>query len=145
MPHKFLENIAIADIAFEAKAKTLDKLFEECALAIIEQSVNPKTLSAKTKKKKTLKLKADSVEKLLHDFLSELIFLKDSKQLLFKKIQAKVVEKKENEFELTANCFGEKINQKKHELRNDIKAVTLHLFEAKKTRNGWFARIVLDV
>ena len=34
---------------------------------------------------------------------------------------------------------------KKHNLKVDVKAVTLHFFEVKKTAKGWFARVILDI
>ena len=86
--HEFLEKIAIADIAFEVNAPTLDKLFEDAGMAASDIMVNPKTL--KPKLKKTLKMSADTLENLMYDFLSELIFLKDTKGLLFNKYSIKV-------------------------------------------------------
>src|SRR3989338_3567808 len=73
MPFKFIEEIAIADIAFEATAPTLDRLFEEAGMAASDIMVDPKTV--KPALKKTLKLSANTVENLMYDFLSELIYL----------------------------------------------------------------------
>jgi SHS2 domain-containing protein len=136
-----LENIAIADIAFEAEAKNLGELFKECFLALQESMVELKTLSEKIEKK--IELKSNEIEKLLYDFLSELVFLKDAEQLLFKRVELKI--EKKSEWFLLAKCFGEKINPKKHVLRNDVKAITLHEFEVKKIGKKWKAKIVLDV
>ena len=41
--------------------------------------------------------------------------------------------------------MGEKIDMKKHEMLVDVKAVTMHMFEVKKEKNIWKARVVLDV
>jgi len=46
---------------------------------------------------------------------------------------------------LTASASGENIDEKKHNLRTDIKAVTYHMFEVKKTGDTWNARVVLDI
>ena len=55
MPFKFIEDIAIADVAFEATGKNLDELFKSAAQAVIESMANPKTvkpvISKKIKKK----------------------------------------------------------------------------------------------
>src|SRR3989344_6374521 len=80
MSLKFLEKIAIADIAFEVTAKTRDGLFEQTGLAAADIIFNPKTVKQKVKKK--IELKADSLEHLLYDFLSEIIYLKDTDGLL---------------------------------------------------------------
>ena len=44
--YKFLEDIAIADIAYEAYGKDLNELFENAALAIFEFSADIKTIEA---------------------------------------------------------------------------------------------------
>jgi SHS2 domain-containing protein len=40
---------------------------------------------------------------------------------------------------------GEDINQQKHSLRSDVKGVTYHMFEVKKTEENWTARVILDI
>ena len=47
--YKFLEDIAIADIAFEAYGKDLNELFENAALAIFELSADLDTVDASKK------------------------------------------------------------------------------------------------
>ena len=135
---KYLEDIAIADIAFEAYGKTLNEVFENAACAFFDMTCNPKTI--KQKIKKTIKLKNDDLKDLLYNLLSELIFLKDSRQLIFSKIKVDI----KND-ELTAILLGDKIDQEKQELRNDVKAVTLHLFNLEKMKNNYKATVVVDI
>lgn len=142
MPYKFLEDVAIADIAFSARAGTLGKLFSECAMALEECMVDRDTL--RQKKQKTIKISAGNPDKLLFDFLSELVFIKDSKRMLFKKFSCKVSEKGDD-YLLHAKCFGEKIVPKRMLLRNDVKAVTRHMFKIQKAKRGWKALVVLDI
>ncbi len=139
MGYKFFDHTA--DVLFEAEGKTLGELFEAAGLATEETQIDLKGLKSKIKKE--IKLKNESVEMLLFDFLQELIFLKDAKLLLFSKIKVSVSEGKTNK--LKATLEGEKIDPKKHELKVDVKAVTLHRFEVKKTKSGWFARVILDI
>ena len=101
-------------------------------------TANPKTIQAKITKKITLKNKDE--QDLLYDFLSELIFLKDSEQLIFTNVKVSI---KNNQ--LKATLGGDKINPEKQELRNDIKAVTMHLFILEKTKTGYLARVVVDI
>jgi len=142
MPFKFLEKIAIADIAFEATAKTRDGLFEQAGLAASDIIFNPKTVKQKVKKK--IELKADSLEHLLYDFLSEIIYLKDTDGLLFSKYKVKVTED-DGGFMLSCLAAGEKIDRKRHDLRNDLKAITMHMFVVEKRKSGWYARVVVDI
>ncbi|MFA4906904.1 MAG: archease [archaeon] len=142
MAHKFLEDVAISDIAFSTSAPSLNKLFSECAFALEETMADLKTL--RSAKAKSITIEADLPEKLLYSFLSELVFLKDSKGLLFKSAKCRVSESKKG-WKLRAQLRGEKINRRRHVLRNDVKAVTMHLFKITKTKRGWKATAVLDI
>ena len=106
--------------------------------AVITQTTNLEEL--RTKLQKTIRLKNHDVKDLLYNFLSELIFLKDSQQLIFSKIKVDI---KNNN--IAAVLFGDKINPKKQELRNDIKAITLHMFNLEKTKNGYKATVIVDI
>lgn len=140
--YKILEDVALADIAIEANGKDLNELFENCAFAIFEESATVSKISGK--EKKTINLNAKNENDLLFDFLSEILFLKDTHSMIFKSSKVKV-EKKKAGYALHAELAGEKINQKKHELHNDIKAITLHMFTVEKTAKGWKALFVVDV
>ena len=139
--YKFLENVAIADIAYEAHGKNLNELFENAALAIFEISANLKTIEAKQKIE--INLENEKIDNLLYDFLSEILFLKDSKYMVFKKVKVFINQNKK--IKLKATLHGERINPKKQQLENDIKAVTMHMFEVKKTKDGYKARVVVDI
>lgn len=142
MSYKYLEDVSIADVAFVAEGKTLDEMFESAGLAVTNTMVKDLN-SVKPKVKKTIKLKADNVEKLLFNFLQEFVYWKDKSLLLFSKINVKVNEK-EGAYSLSASLAGDKLDMKKHELLVDVKAVTWHLFEVKK-KGKWKCRVVLDI
>ncbi len=140
MPFKLLEDTAIADIAFEATGKTLEEVFESAALAFSDISVDLNTVEGSLCKE--IKLENEDPEKLLFDFLNQLVLLKDS-QLLFNEFHVTI--KKNQKYELMVEACGEMINPEKQKLRDDIKAVTMHNFELKQTSNGWRAQVVVDI
>ncbi len=142
MSFRWLENVAIADIAFEATGRTLEELFEQAALALEDAMVDFDTLNEKAEQR--IEVSGDRIEMLLYDFLSELIFLKDTDGLLFKSFKIKIEAAKEKYY-LEALSEGEKIDRKKHALRNDVKAVTMHMFEVRQEKEGWKATVVLDI
>ena len=72
--YKFLEDVAIADIAYEAYGKNLNELFENAALAIFELSANLNTIDSRQKVE--FELENQKIDILLYDFLSEILFLK---------------------------------------------------------------------
>ena len=142
--YKLLEDVAIADIAYEAYGKNLNELFENSALAIFEMMADVKTIDSKHKFE--IELKNKKIDSLLYDFLSEILFLKDAKYFIFKKTKVSVNEDKKNKlFQLKATLEGETINPEKQHLENDIKAITMHMFEVKKEKNMWKARVVVDI
>jgi Archease protein family (DUF101/UPF0211). len=63
------------------------------------------------------------VEKLLFDFLDELVFLKDAKQMFYSKFEVNIKEKRKRKtvLELDAFAYGEKIDPKKHDIVIDSK------------------------
>jgi len=140
-PFKFLEKIAIADAAFEAYGKTLEELFVNCAKATFDVMADLETVTPN--QAETVKLENKTVEDLLFDWLAELIYLKDYKAMLFKEFSVKV--QKNTNYILEGEARGENINQSKHNLRTDVKAVTYHLFEVKKAYRLWKAKVILDI
>lgn len=141
MSYKYLEDISLADVAFEATGKNLEELFESAALATTNVMIKDlNTIKHKIKRK--IKLKSSTIENLLHDFLQEIVFLKDAKQLIFNKYKIKINEKK---VELNAEISGEKLNSKTQEHMVDVKAVTWHHFTVKKLDKKWEATVILDI
>ena len=136
MKYKFFDHTA--DVAFEAYGKTLEELFENSALAVFETMVDLKTVSGDIKK--TIKLEAESEERLFLDFLEELIFLKDSDFMVFNRFEAKIKNNK-----LIAAAYGDKINPGKHKLKVDVKAVTMQKFKFEKTKTGYKAFVIIDI
>ena len=140
--YKILENVAFADICFEAYGKDYNELFESSALAVFEMAVD--ISNVKPKIKKQVKLKSYSIENLLYDFLSEILFFKDAEQLIFSGSKVEIGEKNGN-FNLTAEFKGDKIDPLIHKLDNDIKAITMHMFKVEEVKNGFKATVVVDI
>ena len=141
MPNfKFLEDIAIADAAFEAYGDTLEELFESCALATFEVMVDTKNV--KPEQKEEMLIKDLNLDDLLFDFISELIYLKDARKIFFSKFDLKI--SKNEEYSLQGVIWGEKIDYKKQEIRRDVKAITYHMLEVKKMDSKWRAQVILD-
>ena len=140
--YKILDKVAIADIAFEAYGKDYNELFQNCALALFEMAVDISTLNSIIKKE--IKLEADSIENLLYDFLSEVLYLKDAEQLIFAESYVEIQEKS-NKYQLMAILKGDEINAEMQKLENDIKAITMHMFKIEKARKGYKATVVVDI
>jgi len=140
MTFRFLPDVALADIAFAAESDTVEGLFESCALAIMDIMVDPKTLRGSVKRK--FFLEAPDLDRLLYDFMTELIVVKDVDSLLFAKFE---VELKPDMLSLKVVAEGEPIDRERHRLRNDVKAVTMHLFGITHDSGKWRTTVVLDI
>ena len=140
MKYKFLDHTA--DTMFEAYGKSVEELFENCALAAEEIMVDLKTLGVEEHYE--IAIDSDSLEGLLYDFLSELIFVKDTEGLLFRKFNITILHKNKK-YELIAKCEGEILDREKHELRDDAKAVTKHQFIVEQRNKKWYANVIVDI
>lgn len=143
MSYEFLEDIAIADIAFQAWGKTLEELFITAGDATINAMID--NLEAiQLKETRTFNLDNDELDMLLFNFLQEFVYYKDSELLLLRAQQVQI-EEKNSEYHLTAVTQGERLDRERHEERVDVKAITLHRFQLEKTDDGWTAMVILDI
>lgn len=143
MPYRYLEDIAIADAAFEAWGDTVEELFRAAAdatLAVMVQEV----ASIVPAEERALYLESDALDLLLFELLQEIIFYKDAEEL-FLRITGLRVQERDGGYVLDATARGEKIDPARHELLVDVKAVTLHRFRVEKTPKGWEATVILDI
>lgn len=143
MSYEFLEDIAIADIAFRAWGKDLEELFVAAGDATVNAMID--NLEAiEPKEQRTFSLENDELDLLLFNFLQEIIYYKDSEQLLLRARQVQFSEKN-GQHQLSAVAQGEKLDCDRHQQRVDVKAVTLHRFQLEKTDDGWTAMVILDI
>lgn len=143
MSYKFLEDAAIADVAFEARGKTLKELFESAALAVTNTMLNnPEEMELR--EIRSFEVEAADIEMLLFNFLQELIFLKDAQLLLFNRFELDI-SRHGDKWHLYSKATGDKIDPGRHELIADVKAVALHNFHIEQTTEGWRAAVILDV
>jgi len=142
MKFKFLEELAIADVAFEAYGKNLGEAFGNAALATFEVQTDTKKVKAKVSK--IVKIEAENKEALLFDWLSELLYLRDVHSMFFVKFDVKISERG-GRFLLDARACGEKIDRKKHQLKTEVKAVSYQMMKIEETAGKCKVRVILDL
>lgn len=142
MPYEFLEDIAIADIAFRAWGSTLEEVFIAAGDAVINTMIDNLEAIAPTETR-TFHLVDDALDLLLFNFLQEFVYYKDSELLLLRAQEVQIQE--QSGYSLTAIAQGERLNRDRHHQRVDVKAVTLHQFDLQKTEQGWTTTVILDV
>jgi protein archease len=143
MPYRYLEEIATADIAFEATGRDLPELFSDAADATTNVMIE-NIEAIQPRQTRQIELSNDKLDMLLFDLLQELIFLKDAERLLLR-IREVQIDNRDEMYLLKATAEGETLDVERHHQRADVKAVTLHDFAVERTDGGWKARVLLDI
>ncbi len=125
-----------SDIGIEAFGKDKKELFENAAFGMMDVMFgNPdeKNLNQHF----NVKVSAEDIESLMIAWLSELLYIIDSKKVSLWVLEiTKLTDK-----ELEAKVLGGKIIK----TRLFIKAATYNQLEIKKEKDNWKARIIFDV
>lgn len=132
MNYNFLD-IATADIAFEAFGDTLEQTFENSALALEE--VVTDTSKIEKNIEKNIEIKSENKKSMLYDFLSELLYLFDTEQLVFNDFDVHI-----DGNVLKAKLKGDKVS----DIRGEIKAITYHGMDIQH-KDKWRIQVIVDV
>jgi len=143
MPYRFMEEIALADTAFEAWGKTREEMFAAAADAMANVMVADLE-TIRPVEEVEIGLENENLEMLLFDLLGELIYYKDSRLLLLR-ISSSTITTSRGIYTLRAIARGERLEPARHPLCVDVKAVTLHRFRVEETKEGWWTVVVLDI
>lgn len=129
------------DFKLKVKGKTLSELFSRAGKKFSAAQVNLEKL--KTRRSLKITVSGESLEELLFNFLSELIFIKDTQGFLGKEFETSV--SKTKLWKLKGEIKGEEIKLDPALLKTDVKAATYHQLQVIKNKNGWKASAVLDL
>jgi len=143
MTYRFLEHIATADVAFEARGTTREELFISCTEALLHTMVHDPA-DVKREQESAIRLEHAELDLLLYSFLAELVFFKDARQVLLH-VDTITIGEAEGMLRLEAVMKGERIDTQRHRLIVDVKAVTLHRFLVVREEDEWRATVVLDI
>ena len=138
----FLEDVALADLAFDAEGDSVQEVFEAASNAVIEAMADPKTVGA-TWERRTEHVGGD-LAALLFDWLSDVVYWKDAAGVVFSRAVISLTQEGD-QWTLAGILIGEPVNQATQELRNDVKGVTKHLYRLHQENGRWHVRVVLDV
>jgi SHS2 domain-containing protein len=138
---KFTEHTA--DIGIEVKGATIKELFENSGLGVFRIIAN--TEKIKSSKQIKIKTEEENLELLLVRFLQEIVYKSETEEIAFKDICVDSIKQVGKSWEATALLKGEPFKTAKEKLRTQIKAVTYHNLNLKKTRTGYQAGVIFDV
>lgn len=145
---KFIDDIS--DLRFVAYGKTLNELFENCACAMFEGMM--KGVKVNNKFEYNGNLVAENLIDLLHDFLSELLFIFETEHLVFKKFKVNVreetmIDERNNLYNLNFIALGDK--SENYVIDVGIKGITYHGLSAERKKSNdeffWEANVLCDI
>ena len=133
---KFLAHTA--DIKFKAFGNSIEKVFENSALALFNTIYDKRI---KNKKKFKVSVQGHDLESLLYNFLEEFLILIDSKNFLPGKIKNLKMDLKK--FKIEAEILGDDAGD--YQISMHIKAITYNEMFIRKQEDKWISQVVLDI
>jgi SHS2 domain-containing protein len=136
MKYRFIDNLT-SDVMFEAYGKDLKEVFENSAEAMMSVICQIRKVGHDIKKE--MEVTGDDEKDLLLNWLQELIARVDVENLFFSRFEIKKI----SPTKLKAIVYGEEADPSKGE--TVVKAVTYYNFSLEKTKDGYKARVSLDI
>lgn len=139
--HKYQFFDVTADVGYRAHGRTLAEAFENAALAMFEVITDTDSIGHGIQR--NIKVESEDEYALLYDWLSEFLFVMDSEFLVFSRFKV-TIDKKEGGYVLHGTAWGEEFHPRRHEIRNEVKAVTYHRMDIKKNQ-FYRIQVILDI
>jgi SHS2 domain-containing protein len=128
-----------ADIGLIVYGEDLKTLFENAGEAFFHLITDLRKVRRRVERR--IEIRGEALERLMVDWLSELLYLHDVENLLFKGFRIESV----GEEGLRARVKGEPFQEGVHVIKTEVKAVTYHQIEVRKENRGWRAQIIFDL
>ena len=128
-----------ADIGIVVHGEDLRALFENAGEAFFHLITDLKKVKGRVERR--IDIGGESLDRLMVDWLSELLYLHDVENLLFKEFKVESV----GEGGLKAIVKGEPFQEGVHVIKTEVKAVTYHQIEVRQEKGRWRARVILDL
>jgi len=137
----FLNETALSGCSVDLTARSLVDAFETAARALAEVTVNPVTVPESIAR--FVALEAPTLDHLLFDWLSELVYIKEMHAEVYVRTDVQVTGR--GPCRLSARLFGGHIVPGCTEKRADVKGVARREFVLEPCPRGWHARFVVDL
>ncbi|MEX0821011.1 MAG: archease [Rhodothermales bacterium] len=127
------------DVGFTVSAPDLETLFERAAWAMFNILMEPDAIDPV--EEWPVEVEATDLDDLLLRWLSELNFLHVTERIVFNTFEIEEL----SDTSLKAVVRGEHIDETRHTIHTEIKAVTYHALTVERREEGWFARVIFDL
>ena len=126
-----------ADVGLRAYGKSLAEAFANAAYGMF--SIIADLDPVKEVASRRVAVSADDIESLLFEWLNSLLYYFDVEGLIFKRFDIKEFGDKR----LAADCFGEKYDPARHQVKLGVKSATYHMLEVDRAKNR--VQVIFDV
>jgi SHS2 domain-containing protein len=128
-----------ADIGLRVTAPDVNALFADAARGLFSVIVG-NLGEVRAQSRVDFAIRGDKLEYLLIDWLNELLFTFESRRLLLSRFDVSV-----DAGGLKACAEGEPLDESRHQLEHEVKAVTYHGLKVEKAGENWLAEVILDI
>ncbi len=128
-----------ADMGLVVYGEDLKRLFENAAEAFFTVITDLGKVRKRIERK--IEIGRESLERLMVDWLNELLYLHEVEDLLFSHFEVESV----GEDGLKARVEGEPFEEGRHPIKTGVKAVTYHQIQVKQENGLWRAQVILDL
>jgi len=128
-----------ADIGVIVYGENLKALFENAGEAFFRLITDVRKVRYRVEKR--IEIGGETLDRLMVDWLSELLYLHDVENLLFRGFKVESV----GEGGLKAVVKGEPFQQGVHVIKTEVKAVTYHRMEVRQDNGRWRVQIIFDL
>ena len=128
-----------ADLGLRVRAADLNTLFAESARALFSVIV-ANLAEVSPVQRMEVELDEDQPDLLLLDWLNELLYIFESRNLVFSDFHVTI-----NKGHLAGSAAGEPLDSQRHELDHEVKAITYHGLKLQPDPAGWLAEFIVDI
>jgi SHS2 domain-containing protein len=128
-----------ADIGIHIFGRSMPELFENAGFALFD--IITDIAAVREQEVRWFALQRDSLDELLVEWLSRLLFISTTELFLFRRFHVAQIDG-EN---LQAEAWGEPLQDALHTIKTEVKAVTYHKLKVYQEEGLWHATVVLDI
>lgn len=131
-----------ADKAIMAYGGTLEELFENAALGMFSLVAEIEGMEAKGVDEIEVRAESGDLDRLLHDFLSELLFRHEVDGKIYTRIEIEELNCEEGRLRARASFVP--LDEVREKVFGYVKAVTYHGLSVERHGEEWRAKVVFD-
>ncbi len=128
-----------ADLGLRIRATDLPTVYADAARGLFSLIVVRLDAVAE-RETVTVELSASDPETLLFDWLNELLYIYETRHLVFNRFEIRLLGPT-----LLATAHGEPLDAARHGLDHEVKAITYHGLKLIREPQGWLAEVIVDI